>query len=116
MGFVKCFDVVSMVVEEASKQFSPLWELNKDSYNILKQYCSVIDSLAEEFDGESFDVFIDDIKMTVGITLECSDITIESASHNFYKLAQRSNSVSFSTSEDGNLNVKFIFPSVWRKI
>ena len=116
MGFVKCFDVVSMVVEEASNQFSPLWEINKESLDILKQYCSVIDSLAEEFDGESFDVEIDDIKMTIGITLECSDITIEYSSHNFYKLAQRSNSVTFSVSEDGNLNVKFVFPSVWCKV
>ncbi len=116
MSFVKCFDVISMVIEEATNQFSPLWEVDKDSCDILKQYCSVIDSLAEEFNGESFDVSIDDIKMTIGITLECPDITIESAAHNFYKLAQRSNSVSFSVSEDGNLNVKFVFPSVWRKI
>lgn len=116
MGFVKCFDAVSMVVEEASKQFSPLWELDTESYDILKQYCSVIDSLAEEFDGESFDVSVDDIKMTIGIALECPDIVIESTSHNFYKLAQRSNSVSFSVTEDGNLNVEFTFPSVWRKI
>lgn len=116
MSFVKCFDAVSMVVEEASKQFSPLWELDKNSYDILKQYCSVIDSLIEEFDGESLDVSVDDIKMTVGIVLECPDIVIESASHNFYKLAQRSDSVSFGVSEAGNLNVEFVFPSVWRKI
>lgn len=116
MGFVKCFDVVSMVVEEASRQFAPSWELDSELYNILKQYCSVIDSLVEEFDGESLDVFVDDIKMTIKVILECPDITIESASHNFYKLAQRSNSVTFGVSEDENLNVEFVFPSVWRKI
>lgn len=115
MSFVKCFDAVSMVVEEATKQFAPFWELDDDNYKILKQYCTVIDSLAEEFDGESFDVSVDNIKMTVEIILECTDITIESASHIFYKLAQRSNTLGFSVSEDGNLNVKFVFPSVWRK-
>lgn len=48
MSFVKCFDVVSMVTEEAIKRFAPLWKLDRECNRILKQYCSVIDSLAEE--------------------------------------------------------------------
>lgn len=115
MSFIKCFDVVSMVVEEATKQFAPLWKLNKDRNKILEQYCSVIDSLSEEFGGESFDVAVDDIEMTVTIVMECEDMTIDSKNHKFYSLAQRSNELGFSVSEDGNLNVKFVFPSLWEK-
>lgn len=114
MAFVNCFDVVSMVVEEATKQFAPLWKLDKECNRILEQYCSVIDSLAEEFGGESFDVTVDDIAMTITIVMECEDITIESKTHKFYSLAQRSKALGFSVSEDGNLNVKFVFPSVWK--
>lgn len=62
-NFVKCFDVVSMVVDEATDQFSQLWKINKERYEILKQYCDVLDSLVEEFDGESFNVEVDDISM-----------------------------------------------------
>ena len=51
MAFVNCFDVVSMVVEEATKQFAPLWKLDKECNRIFEQYFSVIDSLAEEFGG-----------------------------------------------------------------
>ena len=43
-------------------------------------------------------------------------MTIESATHKFYSLAQRSKALGFSVSEDGNLNVKFVFPSVWTKV
>lgn len=51
MSFVKCFDVVSAVVGEAANQFAPLWKLDDESYRILEQYCSVFDSMSEEFDG-----------------------------------------------------------------
>ena len=116
MAFVSCFDVVSMVVEEATVQFAPLWKLNKENYRILKQYCDVVDALSEEFGGESFDVTVDDIEMTITIVLECEDMTITSKTHKFYSLAQRSNALGFSVSESGNLNVKFVFPSVWTKV
>lgn len=116
MAFVNCFDVVSTVVDEATKQFAPLWEPDKENIKILEQYCSVIDSLANEFDGESFDVTVDDIAMTITIILECDDITIKSKNHKFYSLVQRSMSLGFAVSEDGKLNVKFVFPSVWKKV
>lgn len=114
MSFVKCFDVVEMVIEEANKQFAPLWKLDKEKYRILEQYCQVIDDLSEEFDGVSYDVEVDDISMTIAITLECQDISIQQQSHKYYSLAQRAITFGFSTSKDGNLNVKFVFPSVWK--
>ena len=116
MSFVNCFDVVSMVVEEATKQFAPLWKLNKENNKILEQYCSVIDSLAEEFGGMSFNVTVDDIAMTIAIEMECEDMTLESTTHKFYSLARRANAIGFSVSEGGNLNVKFVFPSVWSRV
>ena len=113
MSFVKCFDVVSMVVDEATKQFAPLWKIHEERNSILGQYCAVIDSLAEEFGGKSFDVAVDDISMEIAVIMECDDIVIESKTHKFYTLAQRTKSLGFSVSDDGGLNVKFVFPSVW---
>lgn len=115
-NFVKCFDVVSMVVDEATDQFSPLWKINKERYGILKQYCDVLDSLVEEFDGESFDVEVDDIDMTIAITMECHEITIESQNHKYYSLAQRAIAFGFSVSNNGLLCAKFVFPSIWEKV
>lgn len=116
MSEVNCFDVVSAVVEEATGRFAPTWKVDKENYRILEQYCGVIDSLAEEFDGISFDVSVDDIQMTISIVMECGDMTIKSAEHAFYSLAERSIAIGFSVSEDGNLNGKFVFPSVWSRV
>lgn len=114
-NFVKCFDVVSMVVEEATKQFSPIWKLDDEKYRILEQYCTIIDDLSDEFEGISYDVEVDDINLTTAITLECPDMSIGQSAHKFYSLVQRAISVNFSSSEDGNLNIKFVFPSLWDK-
>lgn len=115
-NFVKCFDVVSMVVDEATDQFSQLWKINKERYEILKQYCDVLDSLVEEFDGESFNVEVDDISMTIAITMEFREITIESQNHKYYSLAKRAMSIGFSVSDNGLLCTKFVLPSIWEKV
>lgn len=114
-NFVKCFDAVSMVVDEATSQFAPLWRINEERYRILEQYCNALDSLAEEFDGESFSVEVDDISMTITITMECPEMTIESQNHKFYSLAQRAMTFGFSISDSGLLCVKFVFQSIWEK-
>ena len=115
MSFVKCFDAASMVVEEATSQFKPIWKIDKEKYRILEQYCDAIDEISDEFNGISYDVEVDDIAMTISIVLECQDILIQQKSHIFFSLTQRTNAIGFSVSENGNLNVKFIFPSVWNK-
>lgn len=116
MSFTKCFDVVDMVVQEATNQFKPIWKLNNNNYDILQQYCSVIDSLVKEFNGSAFDVSIIEPQMKVLITITCEDLTLKSSNHNFYRLAARADSVGFTVSEDGELNINFVFPSLWDKV
>lgn len=116
MDVIKCFDVVSMVVEDATEKFKPLMRLNKERMDILKQYCDAIDSLSEEFDGESFEVEVDEITMEVTLALTCGEIIIEDSNHIFYELIKRSTRYIFSTSKDGELMVKFVFPSLWDKV
>ena len=61
---LKCFDIAEMVIDEATNQFFPIWIVNDDKKEIFKQYCDVLDSISEEFDGEAFEVDVDDVKMT----------------------------------------------------
>ena len=115
MAFVKCFDVVTMVTDEASAQFSPSFRENKERKQILEQYCGILDKLAEEFDGESFEVEVDEIKMTVVVRMECPDIIIQSHDHLFYKLAMHALSVRFSHVNSNAMAIEFVFPSIWEK-
>ena len=116
MSFINCFDVVSSVVEEANERFAPLWRLDQEKYKILEQYCSAIDSLIEEFDGESIEASVgEDTTMYVTIALECPELTVKSKEHKLYDLIERSIAFSFSQSEEENLVIKFLLPSLWVK-
>lgn len=113
---VKCFDIVNMIIEEADEQFGSLWKINEENYKILEQYCSAMDILAKEHDGEAFEVEVDDIAMTVAIGMECPDFTVRDKDILYYELVKRAVSFGFSTTEEGNLLVKFTFPSIWEKV
>lgn len=112
----KTFDVASMVLEEANQRFAPIWEPDKEKLDILKQYCEAIDTLIEEFDGESLDIEVDETQMTICVQLECEDITIETQRHRYYDLIQRSVSFGFSSTENDTVVLKLVFPSIWNKV
>ena len=116
MRLINCFDVVDVVVQEATERFAPVWEVNTRRYNVLKQYCSIIDSLSDRFGGESYEVEIDETKMTISIKLECLDMTIKSVTQIFYGLADQAEPANFTSNpENGNLIVEFVFPSIWKR-
>lgn len=111
----KCFDVVSSVVEEANERFAPLWKMDEEKYDILENYCEVIDKLIEDSDGISFDVEVDEIKMTIAVEIETADVVITDRKSPVYELFKRAISAGFRQSEEGNVITKFVFPSIWEK-
>lgn len=116
MDAIKCFDVVFLVVNEATNQFSPLWKIDGDKLDILKQYCSIIDELIAEYDGESLEVDVDDIKMTICISSTFEDITVQEHNYKLNELIKRANQVNFRVSDDGEgVTVDLVFPSVWER-
>lgn len=115
MAFVKCFDVVEMVTDEATNRFSPLFKENAEAKNVLRQYCEALDTIAQEQNGESFEVDVDEIKMSISIKIECQDIVIQSKNNVFYSLASRALSVKFSHGDGDTVAVEFVFQSIWEK-
>lgn len=116
MNKIKCFDVASEIIEEATKQFSPVWKLNNDNYKIFEKYCNTIDKIIESISAISFGVSVDDISMFVTLSVEC--VTINSESNNDYlsKLIKAASKVKFEATKDGDLMISFVFPPLWDHI
>ena len=117
---IKCYDVVSMVVEEASNQFKPLWKTNDAKLQCLHTYCNAFDVLLKKVSGDSIDVEIDDVKMNIKITIECDSIEVGSENKVYHDIAGQALSVTFKVSddekfEDSKLAIEFVFPSIWDK-
>ena len=115
MSFVKCFDVVSMVAEEASEQFGAAWHVNKEKERVLKKDCLAIDSLAEEFNGVSFEVDIDDVVMDITVSLVCGEVVIENTSHKLYDILHHTKKFSVRKVDDSSIQLDFVFPGIWDK-
>lgn len=111
---IKCYEVVSMVTDEATSQFCSLWRVNKIRQNELERNCELIDKLAEDYNGISYDVDVDDITMEISVAIEFDELIVESKDSVFYELLEKVKRLKFSSS-DTNLCIKLSFDSIWEK-
>lgn len=112
---IKCFDTVSMVVDEAKERFAPFHKINEERYEILKEYCDATDILIKETDAESLEAEVDEIEMTVSVTIECRELEVSHENDIFTQLAERAVSVEFYNSGSDLTGIKLTFPSIWEK-
>ncbi len=117
MCTIKCFDIVETVTDEATARFSPIFHEHEERKTILKQYCEAIDTLCELYRGESIEVGVNEIKMTISIRMEFQEIRMEPENKLFLQLAERTTTLIFSPNENGNsIIIEFVFPSIWEHI
>jgi hypothetical protein len=115
MSAIKCYDVASMVIEDANERFAPIWKPNTEFLQGFEMCCDAIDIIAQEFGGITFDVEVNEDNMEITVALECDEIMVENDNHILYKLIKRTIRYGFSASEDGNLLVSLVFPGIWSK-
>lgn len=110
-----CYDIAKMIIDESTNKFGNIYELNDDKIKEIKFCCEIIDSLYEEFEGESYTVEVDEETMNVVMTLECGEIVITSLTHDFYEFLESVEKCIFSAGENDRLYIKFLFSSVWEQ-
>ena len=109
----KSYNVVSEVLDEASKRFSPLFKQNDDKRKGIQKICEMIDNIVEPFDGESFDIEVDEENKNICMSLECHDVTIDSKTHPLYGVIGCSCSFQVSHKDSDTMILQFTFPSIW---
>lgn len=111
--FVNTYDIVEMVIDEATEQFGNRWVIPKAKKKNLKTDCDLIDRLVSEFDCESAEADIDDETLKLKVSVVCPDMVLEyGRTHPFFTLIQHAESFSFSAVED-SLKVDFVFAGLW---
>ena len=109
-----CFATVSEVVSAANKRLCPPLVFDEESFDILKDYCSVIDDISEEFDGASFSAEINK-NNTISIAFDCTDILFGKRNQKYVQLINRAISCEFKNIGNSMLEIKLTFPSLWTK-
>lgn len=115
MAFINTYDIVEMVIDEASEQFGSRWFISKTSRKNLKTDCELIDRLASDFDCESVEADVDDDTMKLTVSVVCPDMVLEyGRTHPFFTLIQHTESFCFSAAGD-SLKINFVFSGLWEK-
>lgn len=115
MGFTNCFDVASMVLDEATDRFGKTWKINGDKERALSQACKDIDDIAEEFDGVSYEVDVNEITMDITISLVCGEIVVRGSDSKLYSAMRNAKRVTFKNADGDNIRIDFIFGGIWEK-
>lgn len=113
MNFVKCFDVVEMVTDEATEQFGSLLRVDVERRYRLKNYCEMVDSIAEQFGGASYEVKVDDETTDITISLVCDEFETDTMSSSFYKLARETKKMGFKACGEEQIQIDFTFDGIW---
>lgn len=113
---MNCYNMVSDVIEEATKQFSPIYQINDEYEDVLEQYCDAIDELGAEVSAEGFYVDVDEITMNISIGVISPEFTLTEYYKIFCDLLKRSVGFRVIRDDDNeNIITMFIFPPIWEK-
>lgn len=114
MGF-KCLQSISEAVMDFNSKEGEKYIFDEGGYIKLRNFCDIIDAVADEFEADSFEVSIDKYTRRLCIRMECSDITLSYPIHPYFVLTEILESTGLSISSDRFLIVDLIFKSLWKK-
>lgn len=115
MEYIECFDAVEGVVNEATKQYSSRYTLNKELYDKLADICYEVDELLGEIECLCLDVSVYDTSpKRVAIEIICDGMILQHGrEHTFFHVIQMFDSFSFSKSKDGNVCISLNLDKMW---
>lgn len=110
-----CKKNVKELIDQASERFGPSFYVCRDFYDVLMQYCDIIEDIAKANDAKLFHMEVDEI--TTEITIDIVTPLFESYEKDdvYYKLIEHTTRIAFFTNKNGDTVVRFVFPTVWKK-
>ena len=91
MSKVQCWDVVEDLINEASKRVKPLYAVNEEKMEYVKNVCkTVIQDAADSNDAEAYEVEVDKITMEIRVSVKFENYPtrLMRCSHNKDKAAE----------------------------
>lgn len=117
MGFVKCEDIASMVIEDVTDSLPSGYRLLDLNYEVFKLICGQFDKMKEELEIQTFSVEVNRDDLSIKVSMVCPMLTVDDAGHSICELIQRSLSFLVKPLGDGEyMTAEFHYPGVWAKV
>lgn len=114
---VKTFDIISAVIYAKADEISDNYKVNPESMRILEQYCTAIDDIVKECNVNQItgDV-IDGNKVVISIVSSYFVCQTEQMYTAYYGLIERAIEFNVTNVNKGDIQLEFVFPTVFSKI
>ncbi len=113
MGSIRCYEAVEIILDKATKQFSPAFKEDSEEKRKFERYCDWITLISDEFSGEAYDIEIDDITMDISVALTCKEIETTAQTPVFYMLLSKAKNVKLTAVDDTHIKINLVFPGIW---
>ena len=114
---IKCFDVATLVTDEATKQFGSLVFEDASKKAKLEEFCEILDDVLLRFDGMSMKVSVDDETTEITVAVICDSFEVDDSKDKFHELFRRSNLVLLQADEDSDemIQISFLMDGIWSR-
>lgn len=108
--------IADFVIDEANRQFAPLFRINEERLDIFRQYCAALDTFIEEFGGSTLEVNVDEEDMTVHMKMELEELVVDDRDRAvFTQLVERALSMRVEHGDGDTVCIQLVFPSLWER-
>lgn len=111
--FVKVFDIVESYIDCAVDEEKGTVKKDSEKMDILREYCSVIDGIMENWSGSSIDVQVIGDNAYVVVSVTVSALVMDADHPQYYDLVDRAVAFAVGQTEDHDVRLDFTFPSVY---
>lgn len=110
---MKVFDVVDAFIAGLDDVCTGVTMVDSDKVDILREYCDVIDIILSECGGCKSSVSIEPRTNNISISIEVAVFSANRFNQLYFDLIERSVSLTVFNANNGNVGIKFMFPSVF---
>lgn len=117
MNLAKCFEIASIVLNEATNRFSDAYVEDEEKKNEFKCFCEILDDVILRFDEVYVGVYVDEVSKEIAVTVTCGQFEVGKASDPFHELFRRSNRVSIKRDPEKEesccIQIRFEMNGIW---
>ncbi len=108
------YNIVSSYIESSPAVCEGHKMIDENSMSILSDYCSVLDEIFDSCLGSSITVDLVDDDM-VSIQMVLAAFSANRFNQQYFDLIERAVSFTVSNTKNAELDIKFVFPSVFKQ-
>lgn len=116
MAKANCFKETKSLIDETTSRLGYQWSIDSERLRALKEYCDMIESVADLYDGVAYEIEINENTTDITVSLVCEAFETDQHSSKFYEVVKHAKQVEFSAYDtEISVKISFTFDGVWTR-